>query len=221
MRPNPKETRPTSPLTAQQARKVADRYMQGLTSVAEEQALAQFLKTPAGADAEFDALRAVFAYLDMGRLMHAKVSASSQGTSAKVADTKGTPQRTQDVLSKSQSASHKSQGASYKPLSTSHKPQGTSHKPQGTRRLILSPRLLKSAAAIAALIVGGWMCWEFLPALQQRSLDTENMAIAYVGGKPITDAATVDRMLQESLQMMSESEEVDIVQEQLNDMFIH
>jgi hypothetical protein len=199
-------------LTAQQARKVADRYMQGLTSVAEEQALAQFLKTPAGADAEFDALRAVFAYLDMGRLMHAKVSASSQGTSAKVADTKSTPQRTQDVLSKSQ-------GASHKPLSASYKSQGTLHKPQGIRRLTLSPRLLKSAAAIAALIVGGWMCWEFLPALQQRSLDTENMAIAYVGGKPITDAATVDRMLQESLQMMSESEEVDIVQEQLSDMF--
>lgn len=198
MRPDSKYIKPTSPLTAQQARKVADRYMQGLTSVAEEQALAQFLKTPAGADAEFDALRAVFAYLDMGRLMHAKVSASSQGTSAKVADTKSTPQRTQDVLSKSQSASH---------------------KPQSTRRLTLSPRLLRSAAAIAALIVGGWMCWEFLPALQQRSLDAENMAIAYVGGKPITDAATVDRMLQESLQMMSESEEVDIVQEQLNDMF--
>ena len=198
MRPNPKETRPTPPLTAQQARKVADRYMQGLTSVAEEQALAQFLKTPAGADAEFDALRAVFAYLDMGRLMHAKVSTPTQTTSAKVADTKGTPQRTQDVLSKSQSASHKSQAA---------------------HRLILSPRLLKSAAAIAALVVGGWMCWEFLPALQQRSLDTENMAIAYVGGKPITDAATVDRMLQESLQMMNESEEVDIVQEQLSDMF--
>ena len=198
MRPNPKEPRPTTPLTAQQAREVADRYMQGLTSVAEEQALAQFLRTPAGADAEFDALRAVFAYLDMGRLMHAKVSASSQGTSAKVADTKGTPQRTQDVLSKSQSASH---------------------KPQAARRLTLSPRLLKSAAAIAALIVGGWMCWEFLPALQQRSLDAENMAIAYVGGKPITDAATVDRMMWESLQMMNESEEVDIVQEQLNDMF--
>jgi hypothetical protein len=185
-------------LTAQQARKVADRYMQGLTSVAEEQALAQFLKTPAGADAEFDALRAVFAYLDMGRLMHAKVSMPVQTTSVKVADTKGTPQRAQDVLSKS---------------------QGTSHKPQAAHRLILSPRLLKSAAAIAALVVGGWMCWEFLPALQQRSLDTENMAIAYVGGKPITDAATVDRMLQESLQMMSESEEVDIVQEQLSDMF--
>lgn len=191
MRPNPKETRPTPPLTAQQARKVADRYMQGLTSVAEEQDLTQFLKTPAGADAEFDALRAVFAYLDMGRLVHAKVSASSQGTSAKVASTQGTPQGTQNVLS----------------------------KPQGARRLTLSPRLLKSAAAIAALIVGGWMCWEFLPALQQRSLDAENMAIAYVGGKPITDAATVDRMLQESLQMMSESEEVDIVQEQLSDMF--
>lgn len=198
MRPNPKETRPTLPLTAQQARKVADRYMQGLTSVVEEQALAQFLKTPAGADAEFDALRAVFAYLDMGRLMHAKASTPTQTTSAKVADTKGTPQRTQDVLSKSQS---------------------TSHEPQAARRLTLSPRLLKSAAAIAALIVGGWMCWEFLPALQQRSLDAENMAIAYVGGKPITDAATVDRMLQESLQMMSESDEVDIVQEQLSDMF--
>lgn len=198
MKPNPQETRPTPPLTAQQARKVADRYMQGLTSVAEEQALAQFLKTPAGADAEFDALRAVFAYLDMGRLMHAKASTPSQGTSAKVADTKSTPQRTQDVLSKS---------------------QGTSHKPQGTRRLTLSPRLLKSAAAIAALIVGGWMCWEFLPALQQQALGSENIAIAYVGGKPITDAATVDRMLQESLQMMSESEEVDIVQEQLSDMF--
>ena len=198
MRPNPKETRPTLPLTAQQAREVADRYMQGLTSVAEEQALAQFLKTPAGADAEFDALRAVFAYLDMGRLMHAKASTPVQTTSAKVADTKSTPQRTQDVLSKS---------------------QGASHKPQAARRLTLSPRLLKSAAAIAALIVGGWMCWEFLPALQQRSLDAENMAIAYVGGKPITDAATVDRMLQESLQMMSESEEVDIVQEQLSDMF--
>ena len=205
MKPNPQDTRPIPPLTAQQARKVADRYMQGLTSVAEEQALAQFLKTPAGADAEFDALRAVFAYLDMGRLMHAKASTPVQTTSAKVADTKSTPQRTQDVLSKSQSASHKS--------------QGTSHKPQGTRRLILSPRLLKSAAAIAALIVGGWMCWEFLPALQQRSMDAENMAIAYVGGKPITDATTVDRMLQESLQMMSESEEVDIVQEQLSDMF--
>lgn len=205
MRPNPKETRPTPPLTAQQARKVADRYMQGLTSVAEEQALAQFLKTPAGADAEFDALRAVFAYLDMGRLMHAKASTPVQTTSAKVADTKSIPQRTLDVLSKSQSASYKS--------------QGTSHKPQGTRHLTLSPRLLKSAAAIAALVVGGWMCWEFLPALQQRSLDTENMAIAYVGGKPITDAATVDRMLQESLQMMNESEEVDIVQEQLSDMF--
>jgi hypothetical protein len=199
-------------LTAQQARKVADRYMQGLTSVAEEQALAQLLNTPAGADAEFDALRAVFAYLDMGRLMHAKVSTPTQTTFAKVADTKSTPQRTQDVLSKSQGASHKSQGASYKALSTSHKPQGTRH-------LTLSPRLLKSAAAIAALIVGGWMCWEFLPALQQRSLDAENMAIAYVGGKPITDAATVDRMLQESLQMVSESEEVDIVQEQLSDMF--
>ena len=198
MRPNPKDTRPTTPLTAQQARKVADRYMQGLTSVAEEQALAQFLKTPAGADAEFDALRAVFAYLDMGRLMHAKASTPTQTTSAKVADTKGTPQRTQHTLSQS---------------------QGASHKPQGTRHLTLSPRLLKSAAAIAALIVGGWMCWEFLPALQPRSLDTENMAIAYVGGKPITDAATVDRMLQESLQMMSESEEVDIVQEQLSDMF--
>ncbi len=212
MKPNPQDTRPTPPLTAQQARKVTDRYMQGLTSVAEEQALAQFLKTPAGADAEFDALRAVFAYLDMGRLMHAKASTPTQTTSAKVADTKGTPQRTQDVLAQSQSASHKLQGASYKP-------QGTSHKPQGARRLTLSPRLLKSAAAIAALIVGGWMCWEILPALQQRSLDAENMAIAYVGGKPITDAATVDRMLQESLQMMSESEEVDIVQEQLNDMF--
>ena len=61
--------------------------------------------------------------------------------------------------------------------------------------------------------------WEFLPALQQQALGSENIAIAYVGGKPITDAATVDRMLQESLQMMSESEEVDIVQEQLNDMF--
>lgn len=198
MRPNPKETRPMPPLTAQQARKVADRYMQGLTSVAEEQALAQFLKTQAGADAEFDALRAVFAYLDMGRLMHAKASTPVHTTSAKVADTKGTPQRTQDVLSKS---------------------QGTSYKPQAARHLTLSPRLLKSAAAIAALVVGGWMCWEFLPALQQRSLDAENMAIAYVGGKPITDAATVDRMLQESLQMMSESEEVDIVQEQLSDMF--
>jgi hypothetical protein len=186
--------------------------MQGLTSVAEEQALAQLLNTPAGADAEFDALRAVFAYLDMGRLMHAKASTPVQTTSAKVADTKGTPQRTQDVLYQSQSASHKSQGASYKS-------QDTSYKPQAARYLTLSPRLLKSAAAIAALIVGGWMCWEFLPALQQRSLDTENMAIAYVGGKPITDAATVDRMLQESLQMMSESEEVDIVQEQLNDMF--
>jgi hypothetical protein len=192
-------------LTAQQARKVADCYMQGLTSVAEEQALAQFLKTPAGADAEFDALRAVFAYLDMGRLMHAKVSTPVQTTSAKVADTKSTPQRTQDVLSQSQ-------GASHKPLSASH-------KPQAARRLTLSPRLLKSAAAIAALIVGGWMCWEFLPDLQQRSLDAENMAIAYVGGKPITDAATVDRMMWESLQMMSESEEVDIVQEQLSDMF--
>lgn len=191
MRPNPQDTRPTTSLTAQQARKVADRYMQGLTSVAEEQALAQFLKTPAGADAEFDALRAVFAYLDMGRLMHAKVSTPTQTTSAKVADTKGTPQRTQNILS----------------------------KPQRTHRLTLSPRLLKSAAAIAALIVGGWMCWEFLPALQQRSLDAENMAIAYVGGKPITDAATVDRMMRESLQMMSESEEVDIVQEQLSDMF--
>ena len=191
MRPNPKETRPTLPLTAQQAREVADRYMQGLTSVAEEQALAQFLKTPAGADAEFDALRAVFAYLDMGRLMHAKASTPTQTTSAKVADTKGTPQRTPNILS----------------------------KPQSTHRLTLSPRLLKSAAAIAALIVGGWMCWEFLPALQQRSLDAENMAIAYVGGKPITDAATVDRMMWESLQMMNESEEVDIVQEQLNDMF--
>lgn len=205
MRPNPKETRPTPPLTAQQARKVADRYMQGLTSVAEEQALTQFLKTPAGADAEFDALRAVFAYLDMGRLMHAKVSTPTQTTSAKVADTKGIPQRTRDVLSKSQRASYK--------------PQGTSHKPQGTRHLTLSPRLLKSAAAITALIVGGWMCWEFLPVLQQRSLDAENMAIAYVGGKPITDAAKVDRMMWESLQMMSESEEVDIVQEQLSDMF--
>lgn len=212
MRPNPQDTRPTPPLTAQQARKVADRYMQGLTSVAEEQALAQFLKTPAGADAEFDALRAVFAYLDMGRLMHAKASTPAQTTFAKVADTKSTPQRTQDVLAQSQSASHKLQGASYKP-------QGASYKPQGTRHLTLSLRLLKSAAAIAALIVGGWMCWEFLPALQPRSLDAENMAIAYVGGKPITDAATVDRMLQESLQMMSESEEVDIVQEQLNDMF--
>lgn len=198
MRPNPKETRPTPPLTAQQARKVADRYMQGLTSVAEEQALAQFLKTPAGADAEFDALRAVFAYLDMGRLMHAKASTPVQTTSAKVADTKSTLQRSQDVLSKLQSASHKSQAA---------------------HRLILSPRLLKSAAAIAALVVGGWMCWEFLPALQQQALGSENMAIAYVGGKPITDAATVDRMMQESLQMMSESEEVDIVQEQLSDMF--
>lgn len=205
MKPNPKETRPTPPLTAQQARKVADRYMQGLTSVAEEQALAQFLRTPAGADAEFDALRAVFAYLDMGRLMHAKVSTPTQTTFAKVADTKGTPQRTQDVLSKSQSVSHKS--------------QSTSHKSQGARRLTLSPRLLKSAAAIAALIVGGWMCWEFLPTLQQQALGSENMAIAYVGGKPITDAATVDRMLQESLQMVSESEEVDIVQEQLSDMF--
>ena len=205
MKPNPQDTRPIPPLTAQQARKVADRYMQGLTSVAEEQALAQFLKTPAGADAEFDALRAVFAYLDMGRLMHAKASTPVQTTSAKVADTKSTPQRTQDVLSKSQGALHKSQSAS--------------HKPQVARRLTLSPRLLKSAAAIAALIVGGWMCWEFLPALQQRSMDAENMAIAYVGGKPITDATTVDRMLQESLQMMSESEEVDIVQEQLSDMF--
>ena len=212
MKPNPQDTRPTTPLTAQQARKVADRYMQGLTSVAEEQALAHFLKTPAGADAEFDALRAVFAYLDMGRLVHAKASTPTQATFAKVADTKSTPQRTQDVLSKSQSASNKSQGATYKP-------QGASYKPQGTRRLTLSPRLLKSAAAIAALVVGGWMCWEFLPALQPRSLDAENMAIAYVGGKPITDAATVDRMLQESLQMMSESEEVDIVQEQLSDMF--
>lgn len=172
--------------------------MQGLTSVAEEQALAQFLKTPAGADANFDALRAVFAYLDMGRLMHAKASTPVHTTSAKVASTQGTPQGTQHILSQS---------------------QGTSHKPQGARRLTLSPRLLKSAAAIAALIVGGWMCWEILPALQQRSLDAENMAIAYVGGKPITDAATVDRMLQESLQMMSESEEVDIVQEQLSDMF--
>ena len=198
MRPNPKEPRPTTPLTAQQARKVADRYMQGLTSVAEEQALAQFLKTPAGADAEFDALRAVFAYLDMGRLMHAKASTPVQTTSAKVADTKSTPQRTQHILSQS---------------------QGTSHKPQATRRLTLSPRLLKSAAAIAALIVGGWMCWEFLPTLQQQALGSENMAIAYVGGKPITDAATVDRMMQESLQMVSESEEVDIVQEQLSDMF--
>ena len=198
MRPNPKETRPTPPLTAQQAREVADRYMQGLTSVAEEQALAQFLKTPAGADAEFDALRAVFAYLDMGRLMHVKVSTPTQTTSAKVADTKGTPQRTQHTLSQS---------------------QGASYKPQTAHRLTLSPRLLKSAAAIAALIVGGWMCWEFLPALQQRSLDAENMAIAYVVGKPITDAATVDRMMWESLQMMNESEEVDIVQEQLNDMF--
>lgn len=212
MRPNPQDTRPTTPLTAQQARKVADRYMQGLTSVAEEQALAQLLNTPAGADAEFDALRAVFAYLDMGRLMHAKASTPTQATSAKVADTKSTPQRTQDVLSQSQ-------GALHKPLSASHKSQDTSYKPQAARRLTLSPRLLKSAAAIAALIVGGWMCWEFLPALQQRSLDAENMAIAYVGGKPITDAATVDRMLQESLQMMSESEEVDIVQEQLSDMF--
>ena len=198
MRPDSKYIKPTNTLTAQQARKVADRYMQGLTSVAEEQALAQFLKTPAGADAEFDALRAVFAYLDMGRLMHAKASTPVQTTSAKVADTKSTPQRTQDVLSQS---------------------QGASYKPQAAHRLTLSPRLLKSAAAIAALIVGGWMCWEFLPALQQRSLDAENMAIAYVGGKPITDAATVDRMLLESLQMMSESEEVDIVQEQLNDMF--
>lgn len=212
MKPNPQDTRPTTPLTAQQARKVADRYMQGLTSVAEEQALAQFLKTPAGADAEFDALRAVFAYLDMGRLMHAKASTPTQTTSAKVADTNNTPQRTQDVLSKSQSALHKSQGAIYKS-------QSASYKPQGTRHLTLSPRLLKSAAAIAALIVGGWMCWEFLPALQQQALGSENMAIAYVGGKPITDAATVDRMMWESLQMMSESEEVDIVQEQLNDMF--
>ncbi len=198
MRPDSKYIKPTSPLTAQQAREVADRYMQGLTSVAEEQALAQFLKTPAGADAEFDALRAVFAYLDMGRLMHAKASTPAQTTSAKVADTKRTPQRTQDVLSQS---------------------QGASYKPQAARRLTLSPRLLRSAAAIAALIVGGWMCWEFLPALQQQALGSENIAIAYVGGKPITDAATVDRMLQESLQMMSESEEVDIVQEQLSDMF--
>lgn len=212
MKPNPQDTRPTPPLTAQQARKVADRYMQGLTSVAEEQALAHFLKTPAGANAEFDALRAVFAYLDMGRLMHAKASTPPQTTSAKVADTKSAPQRTQDVLSQSQ-------GASHKPLSASYKSQGTSHKPQAARRLTLSPRLLKSAAAIAALIVGGWMCWEFLPTLQQQVLGSENMAIAYVGGKPITDAATVDRMMQESLQMMSESEEVDIVQEQLSDMF--
>ncbi|MBQ5370978.1 MAG: hypothetical protein IIU50_05420, partial [Bacteroidaceae bacterium] len=156
MKPNPQDTRPTPPLTAQQARKVADRYMQGLTSVAEEQALAQFLKTPAGADAEFDVLRAVFAYLDMGRLMHANASTPVQTTSAKVADTKSTPQRTQDVLSQSQSASHK--------------PLSASHKPQAARHLTLSPRLLKSAAAIAALIVGGWMCWEFLPALQQQAL---------------------------------------------------
>ena len=65
MKPNPKQTLHTAHWTTQQARQVADRYMQGLTSVAEEQALAQFLKTPEGAAAEFDALRAVFAYLDM------------------------------------------------------------------------------------------------------------------------------------------------------------
>lgn len=177
MRPNPKQTTPTTHLTSQQARQVAERYMQGFTSVAEEQALAQFLKTPAGADAEFDALRAVFAYLDMGRMVHTKVSAPAQSTSSRAAST------------------------------------------QGTRRLMLSPRLLKSAAAIAAVVVGGWMCWEFLPALQRKSLGSENIAIAYVSGKPITDAETVHRMMQESLQVMSESDEVDIVQEQLSDMF--
>ena len=198
MKPNPKEPRPTPPLTAQQAREVADRYMQGLTSVAEEQALAQFLKTPAGADAEFDALRAVFAYLDMGRLMHAKVSTPAQTTSAKVDDTKGAPHKTQSVLSK---------------------PQSAPHKPLGTRRLTLSPRLLRSAAAIAAIFVGGWMCWKFIPTLKQQFLGSENIAIAYVGGKPITDAETVHLMMEESLQMMSESDEVDIVQEQLSDMF--
>lgn len=198
MKPNPKQTLHTAHWTTQQARQVADRYMQGLTSVAEEQALAQFLKTPEGAAAEFDALRAVFAYLDMGRLVHAKASSEVSPTFAKVDDTKGAPQRTQHILSQSQGASHKS---------------------QGTRRLTLSPRLLRSAAAIAAIFVGGWMCWKFIPTLKQQFLGSENIAIAYVGGKPITDAETVHLMMEESLQMMSESDEVDIVQEQLSDMF--
>ena len=177
MKPNPKQTLHTAHWTTQQARQVADRYMQGLTSVAEEQALAQFLKTPEGAAAEFDALRAVFAYLDMGRIVHAKASTPTQNTSAKATST------------------------------------------QVTHRLTLSPRLLASAAAIAVLIVGGWLCWDFLPTLQRPSLGSENIAIAYVGGKPITDAETVHLMMEESLQMMSESDEVDIIQEQLSDMF--
>ena len=198
MKPNPKQTLHTVHWTTQQARQVADRYMQGLTSVVEEQALAQFLKTPEGAAAEFDALRAVFAYLDMGRLVHAKASSEVSPTFAKVDDTKGAPHKTQSVLSK---------------------PQSAPHKPLGTRRLTLSPRLLRSAATIAAIFVGGWMCWEFIPALQRQALGSENMAIAYVGGKPITDTETVHRMMQESLQLMSESDEVDIVQEQLSDMF--
>lgn len=198
MKPNPKQTLHTAHWTTQQARQVADRYMQGLTSVVEEQALAQFLKTPEGAAAEFDALRAVFAYLDMGRLVHAKASSEVSPTSAKVDDTKSTPQRTQSVLSK---------------------PQNAPHKPLGTRRLTLSPRLLRSAATIAAIFVGGWMCWKFIPTLKQQFLGSENIAIAYVGGKPITDTETVHLMMEESLQMMSESDEVDIVQEQLSDMF--
>ena len=198
MKPNPKQTLHTAHWTTQQARQVADRHMQGLTSVAEEQALAQFLKTPEGAAAEFDALRAVFAYLDMGRLVHAKASSEVSPTFAKVDDTKGAPHKTQNVLSK---------------------PQSAPHKPLGTRRLTLSPRLLRSAAAIAAIFVGGWMCWNFIPTLKQQFLGSENIAIAYVGGKPITDAETVHLMMEESLQMMSESDEVDIVQEQLSDMF--
>ena len=63
------------------------------------------------------------------------------------------------------------------------------------------------------------MCWKFIPTLKQQFLGSENIAIAYVGGKPITDAETVHLMMEESLQMMSESDEVDIVQEQLSDMF--
>lgn len=156
---------------------VIDRYLQGLTSVDEERALANFLKSPQGENAEFDALRAVFAYLNMGRCVHGKALSSHQHSPSK-------------------------------------------QRKAGSRLgFSLHQQVFRVAAAVTAVLVGGWMCWELFTTSLVSSTESANLTIAYVGGKPITNPDAVHRMMQESMQMVGESEEVDIVQEQLSDMF--
>lgn len=163
--------------TLEWARETANRYLMGLTSIDEEKALAEFLKTPQGANEEFDALRAIFVYLEMGRIVH------------------------------------------HKHLSTAHHPRSNKDNRETQRRYPLSLRINRIAATILIIILGGWMCWEFSPDIKISSPESTNISIAYVGGKPITDPNIVHRMMKESLQSVCNAEEVDIVKEQLNEMF--